>query len=321
MEGSHVPVLLKEVLKYLNPRPDQNFIDLTLGGGGHAAAILERTAPGGLLVGVDWDKNALAAAKDKLEPYKERVFFFQDNFKNINKIKNERFADTKISGVLLDLGLSSLALGDGSRGFSFLTSGELDMRFNPGEGGITAADILNTYSFEKLSQIFREYGEDRFYKLIAAKVIQCRANQKYTKTKQLVSAVLQVYKEKLRSKSEVPYLKSGLHPATKIFQALRIAVNDDLGNLKTVLPAALSLLGKKGRLAVISFHSLEDRIVKNFFRAESRDCLCLPDLPVCQCHHQKTLKILTKKPVGPSFEEIKENPRSRSAKMRVAEKL
>lgn len=321
MEEIHVPVLLKEIIEYLKPQPNQNFIDLTAGGGGHAAAILEKTGPEGLLIAVDWDKKALEIAVKNLSRFKERLFTFQDNFKNINKIKNERFSHLSIHGVLLDLGLSSLALGDRGRGFSFQDDGELDMRFSPDAGGITAADILNTYSFEKLSQIFREYGEDRFYKLIAAKVIQSRANQKYTKTKQLVSAVLQAYKEKLKSDKEVPYLKSGLHPATKIFQALRIAVNDELGNLKVVLPETLSLLEKNGRLAVISFHSLEDRIVKNFMRQESRDCLCPSARPVCQCHHQKTLKILTKKPVIPSFEEIKENPRSRSAKMRVAEKL
>ncbi|MFA5070539.1 MAG: 16S rRNA (cytosine(1402)-N(4))-methyltransferase RsmH [Patescibacteria group bacterium] len=321
MNEGHVPVLLKEVIEYLNPQTNQNFIDLTAGGGGHAAAILEQTGPRGVLVGVEWDKRTSEIARKRLTKYQDRVIFVSDNFKNINKIKNERFPSLPIRGILLDLGLSSYSLADANRGFSFQDNGELDMRFNPEGGGLTAADILNTYSFEKLSQIFREYGEDRFYNLIAAKVIQSRVHQKYTKTKQLVSAVLQVYKEKLRSAKEVPYLKSGLHPATKIFQALRIAVNDEMGNLETVLPEALTLLEKGGRLAVISFHSLEDRIVKNFFRTETRDCLCPPEIPVCQCHHKKSIKILTKKPVRPSFQELKSNPRSRSAKMRVAEKI
>lgn len=321
MTEGHIPVLLKEVIEYLNPQANQNFIDLTLGGGGHSEAILEKTSPRGILIGVDSDKNTLEIAKNKLAEYKDRVILTADNFKNINKIKNERFGHLKISGVLLDLGLSSFSLGDASRGFSFQVDGELDMRFDPSGGGITAGEILNTYSFEKLSRIFREYGEDKFYKMIAAKVIQRRAIQKFTRTKQLVSAVLQVYKSKLQSHKEVPYLRGGIHPATKVFQSLRIAVNDELGNLRAVLPQTRDLTVPGGKIAVISFHSLEDRIVKQFFKAESRDCLCPPEIPVCQCQHQKSLKILTKKPVTPSFQERESNPRARSAKMRVAEKL
>ncbi|MFH1366469.1 MAG: 16S rRNA (cytosine(1402)-N(4))-methyltransferase RsmH [Patescibacteria group bacterium] len=321
MNEGHVPVLLKEVIEYLNPQSNQNFIDLTLGGGGHAAAILEKTGPKGLLIGVELDKKTLEIAKNKLAKYTDRVILISDNFKNINKIKNEQFSNLAIHSVLLDLGLSSYSLSDDNRGFSFQTDGQLDMRFDPSSGGITAAEILNTYSFGKLSRIFREYGEDKFYKMIAAKVIQCRAIQKFTQTKQLVSAVLQVYKSKLKSNKEIPYLRGGIHPATKIFQALRLAVNEELENLKAVLPQIKDLIVPGGRIAVISFHSLEDRIVKQFFRKESRDCICLVEMPICQCHHKKSLKILTKKPVIPERQEVSDNLRSRSAKMRVAEKL
>jgi 16S rRNA (cytosine1402-N4)-methyltransferase len=321
MTEGHIPVLLKEVIEYLNPQANQNFIDLTLGGGGHAEAILEKTGPKGLLIGVDLDKNTLEIANSKLAKFEDRVILTRDNFKNINKIKNEQFPNLSISGILLDLGLSSYTLADDRRGFSFQVDGELDMRFDPSDGGITAAEILNTYSFENLSRIFREYGEDKFYKMIAAKVIQCRAIQKFSHTKQLVSAVLQVYKEKLHSNKEIPYLRGGLHPATKVFQGLRIAVNGELENLKAVLPQAKNIIITGGKMAVISFHSLEDRIVKQFFKAESRDCLCPPEIPLCQCRHNKSLKILTKKPVIPSPQETESNPRARSAKLRVAEKL
>jgi len=317
----HIPVLKKEVIHYLNLKPNQNVVDLTVGGGGHAEAILEKTAPKGKLIGLDWDKKALAVVRKKLKNYGGRVYLIQANYKEITKIKNERFALLPISAVLFDLGLSSITLEDRSRGFSFQRNGPLDMRFNPAEIKLTAADILNKYSREKLIKIFREYGGEKFSKKIALEVTNKRQKQKFLDTKDLVSVVLQIYREKLKSKKEVPYIKGSIHPATKVFQALRIEVNDELGNLKKALPQALDILEKGGRLAVISFHSLEDKIVKDFFRRESRDCICPPELPVCRCHHQRSIRLITKKPVEPSDEEKRKNPRSRSAKLRVAEKI
>ena len=321
MNYKHIPVLKNEVISYLDLRSNQNVIDLSVGGGGHSKEILEKTVPKGQLIGLDWDNDAIAEASKRLSKYKNRVHLFQSNYKKITKIKNERFALLTINAVLLDLGFSSITLEGRSRGFSFKNDGPLDMRYAPEEGGQTAADILNYYSLTKLEKIFREYGGEKFAKKIAFEITNKRKKQKFFHTKDLLSVVLQVYKDKLKSDKEVPYLRSGLHPATKIFQALRIEVNQELENLKQVLPQALKILEKGGRLAIISFHSLEDRIVKNFFRDEARDCLCPPEIPACRCGHVKKLKIITKKAIRPGKEEIKFNHRSRSALLRVAEKI
>lgn len=309
MSLQHKSVLLAEAIKYLDPKTGENFIDCTLGGGGHARAILEKTAPSGKLLAIDLDTKAIEIAKDDLKEFSNRVLYTNDNFSNLEKIAKASDLN-KFDGILLDLGLSSIELDDPNRGFSFKKNAFLDMRF--GSGGKTAADILNSYRETELARIFKEYGEERFSKQIAKEIVNFRGKEKILNTNQLVSIIENVYKNKPRPK---------IHVATKVFQALRIEVNNEINNLKQVLPIALGLLDKGGRIVVISFHSLEDRIVKDFFKQESKDCLCPPQIPVCQCNHKATLKILTKKIITPSEQEIINNPRSRSAKLRAAIKI
>jgi 16S rRNA (cytosine1402-N4)-methyltransferase len=309
MSLQHKPVLLKEVIEYLDPKPGENFIDCTVGGGGHARMILEKTTPGGKLLAIDLDMKAIEIAKENLKEYSSRIIFVNDNFKNLEKIAKESGL-AEYNGVLLDLGLSSIELEDLSRGFSFQKDAFLDMRF--GTGGKTAADVLNNYREEELTKIFKEYGEERYARQIAKEIVSQRKKEKITTTNQLVNIIENVYRRKPKPK---------IHVATKVFQALRIEVNDELNNLQQVLPAAVKFLTKGGRIVVISFHSLEDRIVKEFFKKESKDCLCLPQIPVCQCNHKASLKILTKKVITPTSAEIKINPRSRSAKLRAALKI
>lgn len=318
MKEKHESVLLKEVIDYLDPKPDENFIDCTVGAGGHSQAILQKIGPNGKLIGFDLDQLAHQESQERLKSFGERIVLKRSNFADLEKTINESFPLLQFSGILFDLGLSQFELADKTRGFSFQIDGPLDMRFS-GEG-TTAADILNNASFEKLSKIFLEYGEDKYYKTLARKLIELRRKQKFNNTKQLVEAVLQVYRDILHSKKEIPWI-GGNHPATKVFQALRIEVNDELNNLSGTLPQALRILKPAGRLVVISFHSLEDRIVKDFFRREARDCLCDPVIPVCQCGHQASLKILTKKPVVAGRDEQQTNLQSRSAKLRAAVKL
>jgi len=310
MKFEHEPVLLKEALDYLDPKSNENFIDCTLGGGGHAKEILERTSPKGKLLGIDLDPQAISASQNNLQGFKSRITLVNDNYKNLKQIIYDT-GFNKINGILLDLGLSSYELQDSARGFSFKGSAFLDMRF--GRAGKTAADIINNYKAEDLIKIFKEYGEERYAKQIAQEIVIERKNNKITQTNQLVSLIDKVYQNKPKPRK--------IHPATKVFQALRIEVNDELNNLKQVLPQALTVLEKGGRLAVISFHSLEDRIVKEFFKREAKECLCPPQVPVCVCGHQAQLKILTKKAIKPSIAEIESNPRSRSAKLRAALKI
>lgn len=314
MKKLHEPVLLEKVLDYLDPQPNQNFIDCTLGGGGHAEAILEEIKPRGKLLGIEWDPNTLKLTQEILKKFQDRLVLINDNFKNLNKIVNvQKFLDP-INGVLFDLGLSSWQLQDPSKGFSFRLDSPLDMRFNPESSTLTAADILNKWPQENLTQILKEYGEERLARRIAKKIIEVRQKQKFKKTSDLVQIVLSIY-------PNYPKRNFRIHPATKTFQALRIAVNKELDNLKEALPQALKILKPGGRLAIISFHSLEDRIVKQFFLRESKDCLCPSQIPKCVCQHKAQLEILTPKPLRPSLVEIERNPRSRSAKLRIAQKI
>ncbi|MFA6322625.1 MAG: 16S rRNA (cytosine(1402)-N(4))-methyltransferase RsmH, partial [Candidatus Buchananbacteria bacterium] len=308
----HQPVLLEEVIKYLEPKPGENFIDCTLGGSGHTEEILKLNGPSGKVLGIDLDPLAIKTAQEATKKYKNRTIFVQDNFRNLKRIlKDCHFG--QVDGILLDLGLSSGQLQDQGRGFSFLAEGSLDMRFG-GQSNLTAEKIINTYNEKDLIEIFKNYGEERLAKPIAQRIVAKRKELAITRPEQLVEIVAEVYHKYFHNKSKT-------NPATKIFQALRIAVNEELDNLKLILPPAAEALKKNGRLVVISYHSLEDKMVKDFFRAESRDCLCPPAMPVCQCHHKKSLKIITPKPIEPSWEEIAANPRSRSAKMRVAQKI
>ncbi|HDQ22835.1 MAG TPA: 16S rRNA (cytosine(1402)-N(4))-methyltransferase RsmH [Candidatus Uhrbacteria bacterium] len=310
MKFKHQPVLVKEVLQYLSPKANENFIDCTFGAGGHAKEILRLTAPAGKLLGIDLDPEAIKAAKENLKNFRNRIVLVNDNYKNLKEIIYDT-GFNKINGILLDLGISSYELQDQTRGFSFKVSAFLDMRF--GNGKKTAADVVNHYKEEELAKIFKEYGEERYSRQIAREIVLSRKKNKINTTDQLVSLIEKVYKNKPKPHK--------IHVATKIFQALRIEVNDELNNLKKILPVSLEILEKEGRLVVISFHSLEDRIVKHFFRQEAKDCICPPESLECRCQHKARLRILTKKVVMAGKEEIISNPRSRSAKLRAALKI
>lgn len=304
----HAPVLLSEVIDSLQLKPGMNVVDCTLGDAGHSEAMLEQTSPDGRLLGLDADPESLLRAKQYLYRFGGRAVFIRDNFVHLQEIVvRERFSP--VNAVLMDLGWSSPQFAERGRGFSFEKNEPLDMRYNGpaqslGEAGKTAAEILNTYSQKELELIFKQYGEEKLAKEIAAAAVARREAAPFKTTSELAEIILAVYRERLRSTKETPWI-GGIHPATKVFQALRIAVNRELDVLKETLPQAVSVLAPGGRLAVIAFHSLEDRVVKHFFQAEEN----------------KILKIITKKPVIASGGEITNNPRARSARLRVIEKL
>lgn len=314
---NHIPVLLNEVIKYLNPKPNENFIDATLGDGGHAKEILKRAGPGGKLLGIDRDINSINAAKENLKEFGERVIFTQGNFSDLKNIIIDTPGFGKASGILADLGLSSAQIESSGRGFSFDSDEPIIMSqtWPMDEGQKTAMEIVNNYREEELIKIFHEYGEERLARAIAQRIVKARKEKSITTARELADIAFGAYKKFFGGR------KWNIHPATRIFMALRIAVNNEMENLESFLPQAVGSLFNKGRIAVISFHSLEDRIVKNFFRRESRNCICPPEEMECVCAHIKTLKIITKKPVTASLDEINSNLRSRSAKLRVAEKI
>lgn len=304
----HIPVMFGEVMSYLAPQAGGKYIDGTAGAGGHSAGILEASAPDGQLLAFDRDADALAFAKARLAEHADRVTFVHDSYGAMGAVA-PALGFEKVDGILLDLGLSSRQLDDAERGFSFLREGPLDMRFDRSQGQ-TAADLLNSLDANTLADIFWRYGEERLSRKYARAIVAARP---ITTTKQLADLIEREAPGYLRRKR--------IHPATQLFQALRIAVNEELGELEDGLPAAVDLLRAGGRVAVISFHSLEDRFVKNFFRDLSRDCVCPPRQPVCTCDAQAEVRVLTRKVVMPQEEEIAANPRSRSARLRVAEKL
>lgn len=315
MTYEHVPVLLNETLEYLDPQPGQNFVDCTLGGGGHALEILKRVMPEGRVLGIDLDEKALESVMSKVHKVNNLVLV-QDNFANLKNILDEK-KFYPVHGILMDLGISSAEYEESGRGFSFQKKEPLDMRFGKDTTSCvsTADEIINSWHKEELAKIFKEYGEEPLAMKIADRIVNERKENKIDNTKQLADLIFGEYKKAYKNKT---FKK---HPATKVFQALRIAVNDELGNLEKILPQTLEILESGGRVAVISFHSLEDRIVKNFFQENAKGCVCPPEFPVCICHHEPKVKILTKHPVDPSREEIEKNPRARSAKLRVAEKI
>ncbi|MFA6512044.1 MAG: 16S rRNA (cytosine(1402)-N(4))-methyltransferase RsmH [Patescibacteria group bacterium] len=310
MEAPHTAVLPRAVLHALDPKPGDTVIDGTLGAGGHAELLLERTAPDGAYVGIDLDAAMIAVAKKRLARFADRTTFIHGAFDDI--LRNEHVSLASLPQprhVFLDLGVSSFALDDVNRGLSFLRNGPLDMRFNPEDTKTpTAAFLLLTLSSSQLATIFRVYGEEKFASPIADAIVNERSVKPIETTGELAQLVTDVYAEKFKTGGRTPYLRGGKHPATRIFQSLRIAVNDEIGRLERALPEALKLLTPGSRMTVISFHSLEDRIVKNFFREHSRS-------------EQPTVKLITKKPLVPDEEEIAENPRSRSAKLRAAERI
>jgi len=295
----HAPVLLNEVLIALQPYSGGVYIDGTVGAGGHAAAILRQAQPEGRLFGLDQDPMALALAQQQLAPFGTQVTLIHANFEQLG-----RLALPQVDGILLDIGVSSMQLDQNERGFSFQTDGPLDMRMNTTTGE-TAADLVNTLPEDELANLIYQYGEEPRSRRIAKAIVQARPIERTLPLAQLIAKVKPGY--------------SRIHPATQTFQALRIAVNDELGVLARVLPQAIALLKPGGRLAVITFHSLEDRIVKQFFKQESTDCLCPTEQPFCTCQHHATLRLITKKPITAAESEIAVNPRARSAKLRVAE--
>jgi 16S rRNA (cytosine1402-N4)-methyltransferase len=303
---THIPVLAREVIENLDIQPGGRYIDCTLGGGGHSQAILEYSSPGGQLMGIDADPDAIQRASQRLAQYDRSVLLVNDNFVNLKDI-SVKYDFFPVHGILFDLGLSSPQLDDDDRGFSFQYDAPLDMRFNPSQR-VTAADIVNTYSEMELARIIKTFGEEVNSRQIARALVEKRPVRTTGQLADLVEAA-------------VGGRHGKIHPATRTFQALRIVVNHEMANLESALSQAVSLLGFGGKLAVISYHSLEDRIVKQFMQKESRDCICPPEAMKCVCGHKANLKIITRKIITPTFAEVEMNPRSRSAKLRVCERL
>ncbi len=309
-EFTHRPVLLDECIQALNIRPDGIYLDGTLGRAGHSREIARRLHTGRLIC-VDRDDAALEAARERLGPWMDRVTLVHSNFDRVDEILDE-LGVPGADGMLFDLGVSSPQLDDGARGFSYMADAPLDMRMDR-EEGLTAADVVNTWSQEELKRILFQYGEERYAPQIAGAIVRRREEGPIRTTLELVDII----------KSAMPAraLKEKQHPAKRSFQAIRIAVNDELGSVERMLKRAVPRLNKGGRLAVITFHSLEDRIVKTGFADFARGCTCPPDFPVCVCGKTPDIRLVNKKPILPSQRELEENPRSRSAKLRVAEKL
>jgi 16S rRNA (cytosine1402-N4)-methyltransferase len=326
---NHVPVLLEEVLKYLQPRPGGRYVDGTIGGGGHTEAILERCAPGGRVLGIDTDAQALERVGRRLSGIVEqgRLVLVRGKFAELARIvQDEAGFVSPVDGILLDLGFSSYQMDDPRRGFSFSADGPLDMRLDQSQE-LSAADLVNNASEEELANIFWRYGEERRSRQIAWRIVRERSRGPITSTAQLAKLAA----------AGVPFKPGVIHPATRVFQALRIAVNGELEQLEAALPQMLDILSAAsahshtsgsvedggetsgGRMVIISFHSLEDRLVKVFMRREASDCICPPGIPVCVCGHKARLRILTPRPVTPAENEVQANPRARSAKLRAAE--
>lgn len=306
MEHAHQPVLLNETIAALEVRPGGLYIDCTVGAGGHTAAILESCSPGGRVLGLDVDPEALEIAKTALSKYGESVRLVNANFNRLEEVCS-RHQFGPVDGVLFDLGMSSLQLADKKRGFSFQHEAPLDMRFAPDQD-VTAARIVNEYPEKELAALIRTYGEERRSRRIARYIVQ---NRPLRTTLQLAQVITRAFNGE----------RGRIHPATRTFQALRIAVNREIDNLRAALGQAVRLLSQGGRLAVISFHSLEDREVKEFMSREAKGCLCPPHTPACTCGHTPRLRLVTRKVIKPTENEIAANPRSRSARMRVAQRI
>lgn len=312
MMFQHKPVLLQEALDYLNPLPGKVMIDCTLGGGGHSKAILERILPGGKLLALDQDIEAIEAASKVLSPLGENNYkIFHSNFKELKSVLKQTTYE-KVDGILYDLGVSSYQLDQGERGFSYRYDAPLDMRMDRTSDN-SAYELVNGATLEELTTIIRDYGEERWAKRIAFFITEERKKRLISTTDQLVNIIKNAVPSSAR--------REGPHPAKRTFQALRIAVNKELEILAPALKDGIELLKPGGRIAVITFHSLEDRIAKEVFKEEARGCICSKDLPVCVCNKKPLIKILTGKPLVPSAEEVAENPRARSAKLRIAEKI
>ncbi len=302
----HLPVLYQEIMNILAPTSSRVYIDGTLGAGGHAQGILEASAPKGKLLGLDLDTEALKIAQRRLAKFGTRALIRKASYAQATEIASS-LGWKGVDGIILDLGVSSMQIDQPQRGFSFQKEGPLDMRFDP-ETGRSAADLINNCTEAELSDIIWRYGEERFSRRIASAIMKARPIHR---TEELAALVRKVIGNK----------RGRIDPSTRTFQALRIAVNQELSTLEEALPKLIKYLIPGGRIAIIAFHSLEDRIVKSFFRYESRNCICPPEQPICTCQHVASLKILTPHPIRPSDEEAFSNPRARSARLRVAQKL
>ena len=307
VEFKHIPVMLNEVVDALNIKPNGTYIDCTVGGGGHSYEIAKRLTNGKLYC-FDRDSEAIETSKNRLKEFGDKVEFIKANFKEAPKIVQE-----KVDGILIDLGVSSHQIDEGERGFSFLHNGRLDMRMGQDEEIQTAYDIVNFASEDKLKEIFFKYGEEEFSKTIAKNIVKARAEKKIETTFELRDIIENSMPKK------VVYSRGGA--SKKVFQALRIAVNGELDDLEKTLTSFIDMLNPGGRLVVLSFHSLEDRIVKNVFKRESTDCLCPPKTPICICGHKKKVILVNRKPITASEEELKVNSRSSSAKLRAVERV
>ncbi|MFH1326359.1 MAG: 16S rRNA (cytosine(1402)-N(4))-methyltransferase RsmH [Candidatus Falkowbacteria bacterium] len=342
MAYQHTPVMLKEAIEYLRPQAGQVIVDCTLGGGGYTKEIAKKVGAKGKVIAIDADELAIKNAQKIFK--NKNITLVHDNFKHLQNIIQENELEA-VDGLVADLGLSSAQLQDRNRGFSFGLDAPLNMAFNNKDESEKTLEIINKYSKEKLVEIIKNFGEERYADRIAGAIVQTRRSPETMHSgrrsapvirtaKQLADIIIQAVPAFVPSDSGLRrgnpesyrgnpknYRKVRIHPATRTFQALRIATNNELENLKALLEQSVLALNQGGRVVIISYHSLEDRIVKQFFKQESKDCICPPAMPICQCQHQAQLKIITKKVVIPSIEEIKQNPRARSAKMRIAEKM
>jgi len=310
MEFKHVSVLLNECIEALDIKENGIYVDCTLGGAGHSSHIVKHLSADGMLIGIDQDKDAIVAAKERLEDFKN-VKYVHNNFYNIDSILNELDVE-KVDGILMDLGVSSYQLDEAARGFSYMKDASLDMRMNR-DNDFSAYEIINNYSEEEIAKIIKDYGEERFAKRIANFIVNRRAENPIKTTLELVDIIKAAIPAKMR--------RDGPHPAKRTFQAIRIEVNSELKILNQTIEDGVSRLNKGGRMAIITFHSLEDRIVKHKFRELENSCICPKGFPICACGKAPIVKVISKKGIAPTENEIEENPRSRSAKLRVIEKL
>lgn len=310
MEFKHIPIMLDEVIDGLNIKENGIYLDGTLGGAGHSTEIVKRLG-NGQLIGIDQDENALKKAKEVLSDYSEKVIFVKNNYENIDSVLKELHIE-KVDGILLDIGVSSHQFDEVSRGFSHNQDAPLDMRMDRSQD-ISAWDVVNKYSKERLEDIIFNLGEERWARRIAEFIIEERSTTPIDTTLDLVSVIKKAIPKKVRME--------GHHPAKKTFQAIRIEVNRELEVLQNSIEKMVGLLNPGGRLAIITFHSLEDRIVKEIFKELYKDCICPPEMPQCICQKTREIEIITRKPITPTKEEIRLNPRSRSSKLRIAEKL
>lgn len=311
MEFRHVPVLLNQCIKGLHIKPDGVYVDGTIGGAGHSYHICKELGRGGTLIGIDRDRDALAAAEERLGGFSCRKILVQGDYADVREILSEQGIEG-IDGALLDIGVSSFQLDNPARGFSYMQDAPLDMRMDQ-EGGLTAFDVVNDYSASELTEIISKYGEERWASRIASFIVKRRQTEPIRTTQELVDVIKQAIPAGAR--------RTGPHPAKRTFQAIRIEVNDELGQLERAVDEYLDVMRPGGRLAIITFHSLEDRIVKERFAKRANPCTCPPEFPVCVCGKVADVRKVTRKPIAPEGDELEENPRARSAKLRICEKI